>query len=136
MLSDTYICAEPKKRKPRIPKAKSPPTKTTYSLHIGDLVLNPLQFRYRDRVEKLGAKVHQAYVVLSKEQAIAFRGDSVRQLFYDDKRDIEVHYEGKCKTVDILRSCRIIKITNDCAHGTEKILMSMGSIEYGKQERE
>jgi hypothetical protein len=144
VLSDSYICSEPKKRKPRATKPKPVVHKPKFTLHIDGMVLNPLQFTYRDIVEPLGVKVHRGTLILSKEDSIAFRSTlTTKEMFYTNHRNMEVHYEGKCRTIDKLNGCRIMKIENNHTQGeqhVEKIKLTFVSIEYGKvletQERE
>lgn len=137
-MLEVQTCKETKPKKKSPPKPKPTPKKSaSISLKIDGIVLNPSRFICIDRVLRLGRKVHKVVFMLSKEQGIAFRSNlPVKEIFYTNRRDMEVRYEGKGSYIDILRGCRIRKITNGYTQDDdvlEKYVLSVESIEYAKE---
>lgn len=125
------------KKKTTTPTPKPAKKKAEISLIINDIPLEVHQLSYSDRVGDLGVKVYRGSFMLSKEQAIAFRGISKYPLFHSSKLNIEVRYDGKCRTCDRLRDCRVLSIENVHDQGKdhlESITFEIGSIEYGHLE--
>lgn len=137
-MLEVQTCKETKPKKKSPPKPKPTPKKrASIILKIDDMLLNPSSFICIDRVMKLGRKVHKVVFMLSKDQGIAFRSTlPVKEIFYTNRRDMEVRYEGKGSYIDILRGCRIRKITNGYTQDDdvlEKYVLSVESIEYAKE---
>lgn len=120
------------KPKKSIPSPIISPKTQEISLYINSIVLNALQIEYKETIGLLGVRVCQGTLVLSKEQAIAFRG--IFKNIYESKITIEVKC-GEIEVIDILTDCRIVDIENIQNVGSEwieKIKLDVASIQYGK----
>ena len=99
-------CIETPKKITKKKTTKPISKKTKMYLIINDVCLEAIQLSYSNRVEDLGVKVYRGNLMLSKEQAIAFRGISKYPLFHSSKLNIDVKYENEHRVCDKLKDCR------------------------------